>query len=99
MRLDLRQLGRGHQHARRRIAGLAGVLEHVQHAAFHGALEVGVVEQHVGRFAAELLVYALDRGGRVARDFGAGAGRAGEGHHVDLGVRGERRADARGRRR
>jgi len=52
----------------------------------HGAFEVRVIEQHIGRLAAELLVHALDRRGRVPGDFGAGARRSGKGHHVDLAV-------------
>jgi len=42
------------------VAGLAGILKHVQHAGFHGALEIGVIQQNVGRLAAELLVYSFD---------------------------------------
>ena len=51
------------------------------------ALEVDVIEQHVGGFTAELLMDALNRRGRAARNLGAGARRAGEGHHVYIRMR------------
>ena len=63
------------------------------HVARDHGLEVGVVEDDVGRLAAELLRDPLHRRRRGAGDLDAGAGRAGERHHVDVGVRGERRAD------
>jgi hypothetical protein len=61
----------------------------------HRVLEGRVVEQDVGRLAAEFLGHALDRvgGGLAPRD--AGAGRAGERHHVDVGMRGHRGAHRR----
>ncbi len=37
----------GNQHACRRVAGLTGILEYMQHALFHGALKIGVIQQHV----------------------------------------------------
>ena len=39
-------------------------------------------------------MHALDRRRGAARDFGAGAGRTGKGHHVHFTMRGQRRADA-----
>ncbi len=50
------------------------------------ALEVGVGEDDVGGFAAELLVDALDGGGGGAGDLDAGAGAAGEADEVDVRV-------------
>jgi hypothetical protein len=88
------QLGR-HQHAARRIARLTGVHHHALHATGDRGLEVGVVENDVGRLAAEFLGDALDGIGGGLGHQDAGAGRAGEGHHVDIGMRAQRRADTR----
>ena len=63
--------------------------------AFGEALGVEVVEQHVGRLAAELEGDLLDGLGAELGDALAGAGRAGERHHVDVGVGGDRLADRR----
>ena len=79
--LHLRQR---HDHARRRVAGLAGVVEHVHHAAGHRLGEVGVVEDDVRRLAAEFLADALDGRRGALGDVDAGAGRAGERDHVDV---------------
>ena len=56
---------------------------------------VEVVEQDVGRLAAELEGDLLDRLGAELGDPLAGAGGAGERHHVDVGVGGDRLADDR----
>jgi hypothetical protein len=48
------------QHARRRVAGLAGVVEAVQRAALYGLL-VGIRKFDVGALAAQLQVDALER--------------------------------------
>src|SRR5690606_40241981 len=73
-----------HEHAGRRIAGLAAIAEAGIHALAHGALEVGVGQYDVCRFAAQLLRYALDRIGRRLGNDDSGAGRAREGDHVDI---------------
>ena len=85
--------GRGNEHAGRRVARLTRVRAHPGHVARDHGLEVGVVEDDVGRLAAELLRDALHRRRRGAGDLDAGAGRARERHHVDVGVGRERRAD------
>jgi hypothetical protein len=55
-----------------------------------GQVQVGVVEQDVGRLAAQLQQDLLDRAGGQGRDPPADRGRAGEGDLVDLG-RGDQR--------
>jgi hypothetical protein len=57
--------------------------------------EVRVVEDDVGALAAQFLGHALDGRGGVAGHLDAGAGRAGERDHVDLGMAGDRGADGR----
>ena len=52
-------------------------------------LEVGVVEEEVDRLATELEERGLERGRRRLHDPAAGGGRAREGHHVDVGRRGD----------
>jgi hypothetical protein len=72
---------------------LARVDVHAGDGSADGLLQVGVVKDDVGRFAAQFLGDALDGRGRVACDLDAGAGRAGERDEVDRRMRGERRAD------
>jgi hypothetical protein len=76
-----------HQHAGMCGAGLAGVEIAIADHALHRDIEVGVVEDDRRRLAAEFQRNALDRGRSEFRDTGAGAGRTGEGDHVDLLVR------------
>ena len=73
-----------YQKPRRRIAGLAGIVEAFEHAAGNAFLEIGILEDDVGRLAAEFERDALDGVGRILADGGAGPGRAGERHHVDV---------------
>ena len=73
-----------HEHARGGVAGLAAVAEHARHALDDGAVQIDVGQQDVGRLAAEFLCDALDRRGRGLGDQDAGAGRAGERHHVNI---------------
>ena len=87
-------LGARHEHARGRVAALARVGHHLHDAGLHGLREVGVIEHDVGRLAAEFLRDALHGRRSGLRDQHAGAGRAGERHHVDIGVRRERCANA-----
>ena len=87
-----------HEHPGQRRAGLAGVEERLLHAVADGlgeALAVEVVEQHVGRLAAELEGDLLHRLGAELGDALAGPRRPGERHHVDVGVGGDRLADLR----
>ena len=90
-RLHLGEPAGRHQHPRGGVAGLARVGEHLEDADLHGAGEVGVVEQDVGRLAPLLLVDALHGGRGGASYLDAGPGRAGEGDHVQARVGGERR--------
>ena len=83
----------GHQHPRRRVAGLAAVAEALAHALRDGALQHAGIQDDVRRLAAELLVHALDAVRRRLRHGDAAAGGAGEGHHVHVGMRGDRLAD------
>ncbi len=80
-------LGGRQDHAASGVAGLAGVHAHTEHVARHRGCDVGIVEDDVGRLAAEFLGDTLDRGRSVLGDFDTGAGRTGERHHVDVGVR------------
>ena len=85
--------GRGHQHPGRCVAGLAAVEEALPGAGLDRPVDVGVFEHDVRRLAAELLGHALDRVGGGLGHRAAGAGGAGERHHVDPGVGRHRGAD------
>src|SRR5262245_32119552 len=84
-----------HQHAGRGVAGLAAVQEAGAYAAAHRRLEIDVVEQDVGRLAAQLLRDALHARRRRDGDRDTATRRAGERHQVHLRVRRERLADRR----
>ena len=85
-----------HEHAGRRVAGLAAVAEAAASTPLATAASKSASAQDdVGRLAAQLLGHALDRIGGGLGDQDAGAGRAGEGHHVDVGMAGDRLADRR----
>ena len=93
--LHLGQPVPGNEHPGEGGAGLAGVHVATEEPGGDGGGEVGVVEQDVGRLAAELERDPLDALGRQLHDPPAGPGGAGEGDHVDLGVRGDRFTDDR----
>ena len=93
--LHLGQAAARHQHAGERGAGLAGVEEALAHAVGDGLLQVGVVEDDVGGLAAELQRHPLHGLRGHLGDPLAGAGRAGERHHVDVGVGGDGLTDDR----
>ena len=76
-------------------AVLAAVGERADDRALGGRLEVGVLEHHERRLAAELHVHALDRAGGLAHHARAGAGGAGDRDQRDVLVAGERAADLR----
>ena len=78
-----------------RRAGLAGIEIAIIDAAAHGFRKIGVVEDDACRFAAKLKGDALDRLRRKLADAPACARRAGERHHIDIRVRGQRFADDR----
>ena len=82
------------EQAGRRDAALAGIEQHAAGAAGQRDVERRAGQDDVRRFAAELLMDALDRVGGVLGDQDAGAGRAGEADHVDVGMLGQRGADA-----
>ncbi|ABA50512.1 hypothetical protein BURPS1710b_2316 [Burkholderia pseudomallei 1710b] len=83
----------GHEHARMRGARLPGVQIARGHRALHRGREIGVVENHRRRFAAQFERDALHAGRGELGDALARARRAGERHHVDIGVARERLAD------
>ena len=62
----------------------------MQYTLLHRAFEIGVIQQHVRRLAAEFLVHALDGSCGIPGDIGARASRSGKRHHVDFTVRRER---------
>ena len=96
--LDLGQPVARDEQPGRGAAGLPGVDEAAGERAGDGVAElVGgqVVEQHRRALAAELQRRALRRRGGELGDAAAGAGRAGEGHHVDQRVAHDRLADDR----
>src|SRR5262249_28098854 len=57
------------------------------YAALDGLLEVGVIQNDVGRFAAEFEGDSFDRFCRQLADTLAGPRRAGEGNHIDVRMR------------
>jgi len=67
-----------HEDARARAAVLAGVVEDGVRRGGGGLLEIGVLEDYVGRLAAELECDALDRAGRALHDEPSDLRRAGE---------------------
>ena len=93
--LDLGEPLARHEHPGQRGAGLARVEVALRHAGGDRLLEVGVVEDHVGRLAAELQRHRFTVARGQLRTRLPGAGGAGEGDHVDVGVGGDRLADDR----
>jgi hypothetical protein len=91
--LDLFVTALRHEHAGGGGAGLSAVHHHAVDALGDGGLEIDVGQQDVGRLAAQFLGHALHGGRRGLRHADTGAGRAGERHHVDVGMRGHRLAD------
>ena len=90
-----------HEDARPRAAVLAGVVEDGVWSCGCRLLEVGVCEDDVGGFAAELERDALDRSGGAFHHATADFGRAGEADLRDVGMFDEPLPDdaARSRRR
>ena len=58
----------------------------MQYAAANSRVQVHILENNIGRLATQFLSHPLDRGSGVLGDQGAGAGRAGEGNHVDARI-------------
>ncbi len=85
--------GSRHDHAGERRARLAAVEHHADDARRDRLGEVGTVEDHVRRLAAEFLADALHRRRAEFGDAGAGLGRAGDRDHVDVGVHAQCLAD------
>ncbi len=83
-----------HEDAGSGAADLALVEPDGVHHAFHGAVEVGVLEDHEGRLAAEFEAQLLPRAGGLLPDEAADLGRSREGHLVD--ARMSRQGRARG---
>ncbi len=78
-----------------RRAGLAGVQETGVDRALDGGRQVGIVQDHRGGLAAQFQRDPLDGlRGQLGHAL-AGAGRAGERHHVDLAMAGQHLADHR----
>ena len=75
-----------HEQARAGAADLALVEPDAVDEAFDGGVEIGVVEDDEGRFAAELEGELLGRVGGGLADDAADFGRAGEGDLVDVGM-------------
>ena len=78
-----------------RRAGLARVEVAGEQPGRHGRVEIGVLQDDVGRFPAELEGDLLHGLGGQRHDPLAGPGRPGERHHVDLGMARDRLADHR----
>ena len=85
----------GHEHARRRVARLAGVVEHHEGAARDRFFERCVVAQNIRRLAAEFLRHTLHRRRRVLSDEHTGPRRARERDHGNTGMPGYRGTHAR----
>ena len=88
---------RGHDGAGGGGAVLAGVDQCTGHRSVHGGVEVGVVEHHERRLAAEFELGAVTLCGRGGHDPAAHRGGAGEGDDIDARVPGQRLADIRAR--
>ena len=73
---------------------MAGVVHHMQHAAFDG-LVIGIGEDKVRAFAAKLQMDLLQRIRRVLGNRDAGAGGAGEAHHIHILMAGQGGAHGR----
>ena len=93
-RFRLGQARARHEHARGRITGLPRVVHHVQHAAGDRGFEVSVIQNEVGRLAAQFLRHALYARRRIHCHLRSRAGGAGERHHVHIRVPGQRGAHA-----
>ncbi len=78
------------QEAAARRAGLAAVLDDRIDEGRQGALQIGIVEDDLGRFAAEFEGDAHMVLGRCRLDGRAGLRAAGEGEEIDAGMGGER---------
>ena len=78
-------------------AVLAGVDQRAGDRALDRGLEVGVVEHHERRLAAELEVGAVTVHGRGGHHLAADRRRPGERHHVDVGMPDQRGADVAAR--
>ena len=86
-RLDVGELAAWHDHPRRRAAGLADVTKGRGDTRRNGFRQIGIGQDNVRRLAAEFLCDAFycRRGG--LRHQHAGAGRACDRNHVDVGMR------------
>ena len=84
-----------HEHARRGVTALARIGHHVHDAAGNGLLQISRRQNNVRALAAEFLGNALHRRGSGLGHQHAGAGRAGEAHHVHIGVGRHHGANAR----
>ena len=73
-----------------RGADLSGVEEGAVEGVVHGDVEVSVSEDHVRVLTAEFECSALDGLGRILGDNFARGQSTGEGHHVHIGVLGQR---------
>ncbi|MND35959.1 hypothetical protein D3C80_266100 [compost metagenome] len=76
-------------------AVLACVVEAEGADAFHGGVDVGVVEDDHRGLAAQFHVHAFDAVGGAGNDVRAGGDRTGQRHHAHFRVGDQRAADAR----
>ena len=81
------------KHASGGVTGLACVSETEARPARHRSIDVGIIEDKVRRLAAEFKRYGLDGVGSSLADQDAGSGRAGKRHDIDIGMRGQDRAN------
>ncbi len=79
------------QQPRARDAGLAGGGENAGDGAVDRVIQLGIGEDDVGRFAAQLQAHMLEAGGGRAIDGGPAGLAAGKGDLGDIGMLGERR--------
>ena len=75
---------RWHKHPRRGITRLPGVLKTTLHAFGDSFVEIGVIQNDVGRFAAKFLRHTFNGIGGRFRDHDTGARRTGKRHHIDI---------------
>ena len=75
-----------HKHTLRAVTALARINVAPRDTIGDSRFEIDIIEKNVRRVAAKLLGNTLHRIGRSFRHCNATTSRAGEGHHIDIGM-------------